>query len=75
MSSVTIACIVFICVFASGLLGLYLRASLPDHHPERGFDGRGKGSIVLIEEMSRPLEGLMQISSAPALNALSHIAQ
>lgn len=33
------------------------------------------GSIFLIEEMARPLEGLMKISSAPARNALSHLGQ
>jgi hypothetical protein len=33
------------------------------------------GSIFLIEEMNQPLEGLMQISSAPARNALKHLGQ
>lgn len=33
------------------------------------------GSIFLIEEMNRPLEGLMQISGAPARNALKHLGQ
>jgi hypothetical protein len=33
------------------------------------------GSVFLIEEMDRPLEGLMQISSAPARNALTHLGQ
>ena len=33
------------------------------------------GSIFLVEEMNRPLEGLMQISSAPARNALRHLGK
>jgi hypothetical protein len=33
------------------------------------------GSIFLIEEMNRPLQGLMQISSAPMRNALTHLGQ
>ena len=33
------------------------------------------GAILLIEEMNRPLEGLMQIPSAPLQNALSHLGQ
>jgi hypothetical protein len=33
------------------------------------------GAIFLIEEMDRPLDGLMKISSAPLRNALSHLGQ
>jgi hypothetical protein len=33
------------------------------------------GAIFLIEEMDNPLQGLMQISSAPSRNALSHLGQ
>lgn len=33
------------------------------------------GAIFLIEEMDRPLEGLMRISGAPLRNALSHLGQ
>ena len=33
------------------------------------------GAIFLIEEMDRPLEGLMKISSAPIRNALIHLGQ
>jgi len=33
------------------------------------------GSIFLVEEMSRPLVGLMRISSAPQLDALSHLGK
>ena len=32
-------------------------------------------SIFLVEEMSRPLEGLLRISSAPQLDALSHLGK
>jgi hypothetical protein len=33
------------------------------------------GAIFLIEEMNRPLEGLMKISGAPLRNALDHLGQ
>ena len=33
------------------------------------------GSMFLIEEMNRPLQGLMKISGAPMRNALSHLGQ
>jgi hypothetical protein len=33
------------------------------------------GAIFLIEDIAHPLEGLMQISSAPARSALSHLGQ
>lgn len=33
------------------------------------------GSIFLIEEMDRPLDGLMKVSSAPLRNALAHLGQ
>ena len=33
------------------------------------------GSIFLIEEMNRPLHGLMRISSAPMRNALEHLGK
>jgi hypothetical protein len=33
------------------------------------------GAIFLIEEMDRPLEGLMKISGAPLRNALAHLGQ
>jgi hypothetical protein len=33
------------------------------------------GAIFLIEELDRPLEGLMQVSSAPLRNALAQLGQ
>jgi hypothetical protein len=33
------------------------------------------GAIFMIEELDRPLEGLMQVSSAPLRNALAHLGQ
>jgi len=33
------------------------------------------GSIFLIEEMDRPLDGLMKVSSAPLRNAFAHLGQ
>jgi hypothetical protein len=33
------------------------------------------GAIFLIEEMDRPLDGLMKISGAPLRSALAHLGQ
>ena len=33
------------------------------------------GSVFLVEEMSRPLDGLLRILIAPQLDALSHLGK
>ena len=65
MSSLTIGCIVFVCVFASGLFGLYLRASLPDHHLSEDSMGVVKLGAGLIATLAALVLGLL-IASAKA---------
>jgi Protein of unknown function (DUF4239) len=65
MSSLTIALIVFVCVFASGLLGLYLRSSLPDHHLSEDSMGVVKLGAGLIATLAALVLGLL-IASAKA---------
>jgi len=63
MSSSAIASIVFACVFGSALLGMYLRAILPEHHLNDESLGIVKLATGLIATMSALVLGLL-ISSA-----------
>ena len=63
MSSLAIASIVFVCVFASAMLGLYLRGLLPDHHLSKDSLDVVKLATGLIATMAALVLGLL-ISSA-----------
>jgi hypothetical protein len=63
MSSLTIAFIVFACVFGSGLLGLHLRRRLPDHHLSDESIGAVKLGTGLIATLAALVLGLL-IASA-----------
>jgi hypothetical protein len=63
MSSLIIASIVFVCVFSSGLVGLFLRASLPPHHLSEDSTGMVKLGTGLLATMAALVLGLL-ISSA-----------
>lgn len=65
MSSLAIGAIVFVCVFSSGLLGLYLRSSLPDHHLSEDSMGVVKLGAGLIATLAALVLGLL-IASAKA---------
>jgi hypothetical protein len=65
MSSLAIALIVFICVFASGLLGLFLRSSLPEHHLSEDSLGVVKLGAGLVATLAALVLGLL-IASAKA---------
>jgi hypothetical protein len=58
-----IASIVFVCVFGSGLLGLYLRALLPAHHLNDESIGVVKLATGLIATMAALVLGLLISSS------------
>jgi nitrate reductase gamma subunit len=85
MNYIAICLIVFACVFGAALLGMFLRALLPEQH--LSADSKDtivtlfvcalsvSGAIFLILEMYTPFEGLMQVSSAPLRNALAHLGQ
>lgn len=63
MSSLAIASIVFVCVFASGLLGLFLRSALPEHHLSEDSTGVVKLGAGLIATLAALVLGLL-IASA-----------
>ncbi len=63
MSHLIIALTVFVCVFGSALLGLYLRTVLPEHHLSEESIGVVKLATGLIATMAALVLGLL-ISSA-----------
>ncbi|QCP52998.1 DUF4239 domain-containing protein [Trinickia violacea] len=63
MSHVTIAWIVFACVFGSALVGMYVRTVLPEHHLSDESTGVLKLAVGLIATMAAIVLGLL-ISSA-----------
>ena len=61
MSTIAIACLVFVCCFGAALAGLYLR--LPDHH----LDGDSKDTVRLVMGLIATMAALvlsLLISSA-----------
>jgi hypothetical protein len=74
MSSIVISCI----VFAGMVLGMILRAILPEHHlsSEMLVCALAVSSAVfLILELDRPFEGMIQVSSAPLHSALEQLGR
>ena len=63
MHHLSVALIVFACVFCSALLGLYLRTKLPEHHLSDDSIGVVKLATGLIATMAALVLGLL-ISSA-----------
>jgi hypothetical protein len=89
MSSLAIAGIVFACVFAGTLLGMFLRAALPEKHLSSETAPPNAtvlatllicamavtSAIFLVLELDRPLDGMIRISSAPLRNALAQLGR
>ena len=71
MSSLAIALIVFICVFASGLLGLYLRSSLPEHHLSEDSLGVVKLGAGLIATLAALVLGLLIASAKSSFDQIN----
>ena len=63
MSALTIASIVFVCVFGGGMLGLHLRTFLPEHHLKEDSTGVVKLGTGLIGTLAALVLGLL-IASA-----------
>src|SRR5262250_1834562 len=63
MSAAVISCIVFACVFGGALLGMFLRASLPEHHLSTDSKDFVKLGTGLIATMAALVLGLL-IASA-----------
>lgn len=71
MSNFVIALIVFVCVFGSALLGLYLRTMLPDHHLGEESVGLVKLSTGLIATMAALVLGLLISSAKSSFDTVS----
>lgn len=63
MSEIAIAGVVFACVFGSALLGLFLRAMLPDHHLSPESKDVVKLAMGLIATMAALVLGLLTASA------------
>src|SRR5271168_386806 len=63
MGSTAVSLIILACVFSSALLGMYLRAVLPEHHVTEASLGVVKLATGLIATLSALVLGLL-ISSA-----------
>ena len=68
MSSVEIASIVFACVFGSALLGMFVRARLPDHHLNADSKDVVKLAMGLVATMAALVLGLLTASAKGAFD-------
>ena len=70
MSSLAIASIVFVCVFGSALLGLVLRASLPEHHLSEESTGVVKMGTGLLATLAALVLGLLIASAKTSFDKI-----
>jgi hypothetical protein len=70
VSSLIVASIVFVCVFGSGMLGLYLRSSLPEHHLSEDSTGIVKLGAGLIATLAALVLGLLIASAKVSFDRL-----
>ncbi len=63
MSAIALGCIAFACVFGAALLGMYVRAALPEHHLSEDSKDIVKLGMGLIGTMAALILGLL-IASA-----------
>ena len=70
MSSLAIASIVFVCVFGSALLGLFLRTSLPEHHLSEDTTGVVKLGTGLIATLAALVLGLLIASAKTSFDKI-----
>ena len=63
MGSETIAAVVFACVFASALLGMFVRARLPVHHLNADSKDVVKMAMGLVATMAALVLGLLTASA------------
>jgi hypothetical protein len=78
MSSISISCIVFACIFAGTLLGMILRAFLPEHHLSAESRDVVKLGMGLIGTMTALVLGLLIASAKSSFdtqrNGLSQLS-
>jgi hypothetical protein len=72
MSSVAVSLIVFICVFAGSLLGIYLKTVLPPHHLKKGTRNIVRLGTGLVATMAALVLGLLVASAKSSYDSLSN---
>jgi hypothetical protein len=72
MSSIEISSVVFACLFAGGLVGMLLRAKLPEHHFSSDSKDAVKLGMALISTMSALVLGLLVSSAKGSFDAAKH---
>ena len=71
MSALVVALIVFVCVFGGGMLGLYLRTFLPEHHLKDDSTGVVKLGTGLIGTLAALVLGLLIASAKSNFDRIS----
>ena len=71
MNPLLIALIVFVCVFSGGMIGLYLRALLPEHHLKEESTGVVKLGTGLIGTLAALVLGLLIASAKSNFDRVS----
>ena len=71
MTALTIASIVFVCVFGSALLGLLVRSRLPDHHLSDDSTGSVKLGAGLMATLAALVLGLLIASAKVSFDRVS----
>jgi len=72
MSAMTIASIVFVCVFCSGLLGLFLRTAVPRLHLGEDFRGVVKLGSELLATLVAVVLGLLIASAKDSYDKINN---
>src|SRR5215475_3932836 len=70
MSATVISCIAFACVLGGALLGMFLRASLPEHHLSADSKDFVKLGTGLIATMAALVLGLLIASAKSSYDTL-----
>ena len=75
MTPAVIGMLVFACTFGGALVGLWLRAALPDHHLSNDSKDTVKVGIGLIATMTALVLGLVTASTKSSFDALNTAVQ
>jgi hypothetical protein len=75
MQSLTIMSIVFACMFGSALLGMFLRARVPDHHVNQDSKDVVKMAMGLLATMAALVLGLLTASAKSSFDTLDSEVQ
>lgn len=71
MSPIDVSAIIFLCIFASALLGMWLRSMLPEHHLNTDTKDLVKLGVGLVGTMAALLLGLLVASAKSSYDTRS----